>query len=235
MHLQPTSRVSDVVRELPHAPRVLSEFQEDYCCGGDATLGEFCRRERLDFRELARALEDTASEGSVAVRRGTFDPARASATELVSRLLDRHHPDARQSMRSIARLLHVVLGAHRAEFPDLERVASHFAAIVREFEAHMKQEESDAFPAIVDADRGHVEGRRLDHALRILRLENELVGEMLDLLRMAAKGYQPPPGACPTMLALYRELAAFDHALVEHVALEDEQLVPRAEALAVGS
>lgn len=231
MRIEPTMRVRDIVRALPDSPRILSEFRIDFCCGGEQTLGEICQRDQLDFDEVAQELEATEAKLLPDPRGDRFDPRTASATDLVSRLLDRHHVEARRSLSTIGGLLPKVLAAHQERHPELRRVAELFDALARELTPHMEKEELHAFPAIVAAERGFRDRHGLDHAIRILKLEHELAGGLLHDLRAAAADYRPPDDACATWRALVRELAAFDAELIEHVSLENNFLLPLAQSL----
>lgn len=231
MRIERTMRVRDVVRTLPGSPRVFSDFHIDYCCGGDVTLGEICRRSGLDFDELVQALETTQLWAEHDATRDGFDPATASGAELIGRLLDRHHVSARQSMATIGALLPRVIAAHRERHPELERVASLFEALRRDFEPHMQSEETHAFPAIIAAERGFRDRHGLGHAIRVLEVEHELVDTLVHEIRAAAQGFRPPDDACATYKALYQELAAFESDLIDHVSLENNFLLPLAQSL----
>ena len=145
-----------------------------------------------------------------------------SLTILVSTVVDVHHLRARAS---IARVEHLVDGA----LGDQPELANMIHALFGELERHMRSEEGALFPAIRLLDKpGSSPAMRAQLRLSIaVHHHHGKLEKALRDLREASRRYTPPDGAAPDLVALYRELAAFDRDLVEHMRIEDRMLLPK--------
>lgn len=235
MTIDSSSSLREIVRTHPGAPRVFAQFHLDFCCGGARPLGDVCEERRVELEEIVTAIEAADQELATKPAPGGFDPRRATAAEIIGRLLDHHHVAARRSVETLRALAPTVLGAHGGRHPELKNVVSIVEAIGNDLIPHMQHEESHEFPAILAAERRLSPVGRgiptLDHAIRMLDLEHQLVGTMLHELDDLTDHYQTPPDACPTWRAFYSELARFHADLIDHVSLENNFLLPLAQAM----
>ncbi|MFW6348269.1 MAG: hemerythrin domain-containing protein [Cyclonatronaceae bacterium] len=61
--------------------------------------------------------------------------------------------------------------------------------------------------------------------------EHQAAGDTLKIIAALSNDYTPPEGACTTYSVLYKNLQAFEADLHKHVHLENNILLPKAEAL----
>lgn len=100
----------------------------------------------------------------------------------------------------------------------------------------MLKEEQILFPYIVAMERSVVETAPAPFApfgtvknpVRMMMMEHETVGDLLQELRALSSNYTVPADGCISYQTLYRALEAFEKDLHQHIHLENNILFPRA-------
>lgn len=93
---------------------------------------------------------------------------------------------------------------------------------------HLAKEEQVLFPAIkewADGQRSFAFGT-LANPVRMMMIEHDRAGELLERLRAATDGYQPPDDGCASYQTLYDRLAHLEQDTHRHVHLENNVLFP---------
>ena len=237
MTISSTMKVRDVALDLPQATRVFERLKIDYCCGGDQPLGEACASAGVEIAILERML-DEAEQAEVG-RNGSLDFQKASLSELVGYILDKHHVYTKEEMTRLEPLIDKVIGAHGGNHPELPEIGGLFQQLCADLKPHMFKEEQILFPYIVEMERSALQNRpapfapfgTINNPIRMMMMEHETVGDLLRELRSLSSNYAVPADACLSYQTLYRELEAFEQDLHQHIHLENNILFPRAVEL----
>jgi len=234
MTISSTMKVRDVVLELPQATRVFEKLKIDYCCGGDTPLGEACATAGVEVGNLERMLEEV---GQAEVQgKGSLDSQKATLTELVGHILDKHHVYTKEEMARLEPLIEKVISAHGENHPELRGVGGLFQQLCADLRPHMLKEEQILFPYILEMERSAVENRpapfppfgTVRNPVRMMMMEHDTVGDILRELRALSLNYAIPTDGCISYQTLYQALEAFEQDLHQHIHLENNILFPRA-------
>jgi regulator of cell morphogenesis and NO signaling len=223
--------VREIALESPSSIRIFEALGIDYCCGGRKPLAEACVRAKID---LATTLNLLAMGDSVTGPR--TDWSVQPLEHLTAFIVDTHHGYVRNETPRIEGQFAKVLAKHGAAHPEVSQMEQIFSAMSQELATHMMKEERILFPYVEAMAAARAAGAPLPEAffgtaerpIATMMLEHEDAGELLSKLRSLSSNYEPPMGACPTFVALYRALEDFEHDLHEHIHLENNILFPRA-------
>lgn len=220
MNITPESRVGDIAAHHPLATRVFARHGIDYCCGGGVPLAAACERRSLDtghiVGEIEQSLEMPTPEGEQWLE--------APLADLVDHIVRAYHEQLREELPRLEEMAFKVARVHGERRPEiaLDELAETVSGLVHELEGHMRREEDDLFPRILESSgRASMESFVDDHeeAGRALARIRELTGE-----------FQVPVGACNTWTALWHGLEDLERAMHQHIHLENNILFPRAAA-----
>jgi regulator of cell morphogenesis and NO signaling len=214
---------------------VLDRFHLEFCCRGARSLGDACRASNVDVQAVLEALRAELPREPLP----RWEEAPLAA--LVDFIESTHHAFTRGALSQLESLAARVLAKHGERHPRLGRVVSILEMLKEDLLPHLEKEERVLFPyvrALADptglprAERWPF--RHLALPLRVMAVEHERAGELLEALVAATDAFTPPPGACLSFRGLYAGLRALREDLVRHVALENHVLFPRALALEPG-
>lgn len=234
MTISSTMKVRDVVLELPQATRVFEKLKIDYCCGGDTPLGEACATAGLEVASLERMLE--AAERAEVPGKDLLDFQKATLTELIGHILDKHHVYTKEEMARLEPLIEKVISAHGENHPELRGVGGLFQQLCADLRPHMLKEEQILFPYILEMEKASLQNRpapfppfgTVKNPVRMMMMEHETVGDLLRELSALTSNYSVPPDGCISYQTLYRALEAFEQDLHQHIHLENNILFPKA-------
>jgi len=224
--------VAELVTERPARARIFEELGIDYCCGGDHSLAEACRKNNLDPDTVVQML-DAATEATSAV--DTTDWSEVSLAALIDHIVDTHHAYLRRELPRLEELLMRVTSAHGADVSWLHPVLEVFQTLKLDLETHMVSEEERVFPSIrsLEATEETAEASSLDEeGIDVMIKEHDDSGAALERLRELTNGYTPPEGACPKFRAAMDGLRKLETDMHQHVHKENNILFPRARRLA---
>jgi regulator of cell morphogenesis and NO signaling len=234
MILSLNKTVRDLALELPQATRVFERLKIDYCCGGDKPLGEACATAGVEVDNVVRMLEEA---GQAEVQgKGSIDFQKATLSELIGHILDKHHVYTREEMARLEPLIDKVIAAHGGNHPELRGMSGLFQQLCADLKPHMFKEEQILFPYIVAMETSALQNRpapfapfgTVNNPIRMMMMEHETVGDLLRKLRALSSNYTVPPDGCISYQTLYQALEAFEHDLHQHIHLENNILFPRA-------
>lgn len=142
--------------------------------------------------------------------------------ELLEHLEAEVHRERRQELPRLMAMAHKVERVHAqcAEAPH--GLHTHLESMFESLSAHMQKEEHVLFPMVRS---GY--GSRAHMPVHILRQEHREHIEALERTRLLCADYSAPAQACATWHALYAGLEAFEMAMLENIALENQVLFPR--------
>ncbi len=142
---------------------------------------------------------------------------------LVAHIIEHYHVPLRRDLARLVPLAEAVEHRHAGEPGCPSGLALHLYNVREAVAEHLAKEEQMLFPLIL---RGM--GRRAGLPIRVMQDEHLDHGASLRRTRQLTGDLAPPAHASDEWRALYRDLAALDVALREHIALENDVLFPRA-------
>lgn len=235
-----TTTVRDFAATIPGATRLFEQFGIDYCCGGARPLAEVCAERGIDAGAVLEGLNGLKREAEASPVDRDF--AKLSMTELMEHIVSKHHEFTRSEIERIGRLLEKVIAAHGERHAEIAEIQTNFQTLAAELMPHMMKEEHVLFPYISQvelyASRGAVAPAPMfgtvQNPVRMMSIEHETAGAILEKMRALSGGYVAPADACPTFTALYEALDGLERDLHEHIHLENNLLFPRAIATEKG-
>ena len=231
----PQTTVREIVAEDFRTAAVFDRFGIDFCCGGNRPLGEVCQERGVALNEVLGALETASTVAAPdAPRFNAWDPPA-----LVSYIVANHHAYVKSAIPPLLERTKKIASVHGERHPELNEVASTFAAVADEMQSHMFKEERILFPFIVAMAEASASGRPLPPApfgtvqnpIRMMEQEHESAGGAMAEIGKLTADYLPPDDACSTYRVTLEELKAFENDLHRHVHLENNILFPKARDL----
>jgi regulator of cell morphogenesis and NO signaling len=170
---------------------------------------------------------------------GAPDLQKASVTELIMHILDKHHVFTKDEMARLEPLADKVVAAHGENHSELLSLRDVMRQLFEDLRPHMFKEEQILFPFITALDKARQENRPAPFApfgtannpIRMMLMEHDTAGEMLREMRKLSSDYVVPADACISFKTFYEALAAFEQDLHQHIHLENNLLFPKAIAL----
>ncbi len=223
--------VRELAVEVQGAAKVFEKFGIDYCCGGNLTLKEACRRSGANLEEVTSCIRNVHSEASP-VRNWS----KESLGKLIHHIVEKHHAFTREEAARLEKLFAKVCAVHASRHPELEEMQTIFREMALELRTHMMKEEHILFPYLETMEEAVLKKRPIprpmfgsvEFPVRNMMKEHDAAGEGLKALRRASHNYTTPPDACTSYRELYKSLKAFEGDLHTHVHLENNILFPRA-------
>lgn len=214
--IDPSQAIGQIAVQLPGATAVFRRLKLDFCCGGQVSLRQAAGEKGLDLQAVVDELS--------ALQRPNTLPDAGTPSELVDHIVARYHDVHRAQLPELIRMARRVEAVHR-EHPDVPKdLAEHLEAIETEMLEHMAKEENILFPMLKAGGRGMAV-----HPIGVMREEHTSHGEQLERLMALTHDATPPQGACNTWRALYAGIDQFADDLIAHIHLENNQLFPQFE------
>lgn len=147
---------------------------------------------------------------------------------LIDHIVETHHRYLHEELPLLVTLADKVRDVHGARHPELVQVAALVTEIRDDLVPHLAKEERVLFPAIEQWS----EGQRsfpfgtIANPVRMMMAEHDRAGELLEELRTATNGYQPPHDGCASYQTLYGRLEHLEMDTHRHVHLENNVLFP---------
>jgi regulator of cell morphogenesis and NO signaling len=206
-----TATVAQIAAEHAETRPVFRRYGIDYCCRGDATVAEACRRRRLRAEEVLAELERAIS--AAPAQGAERDPRLQAVVAEVSR----RHASERRALPYIASLLPKIAGRFRGRDGRLDLLCDAGQDLVDMLEAYMDEDERVLLPA---AAGGACEVVRGEIDRHIGELE-----AMLAHVRSLARGFVAPEWGDAEYRALMEELETLENAVKARGRIEERDLV----------
>ncbi len=216
--LETSSHLSRIATTRPAASRVFHRHNLDFCCGGERSLEDACRKAGLDAGQIAAEIEAEETPPGGDVR---WD--QRPLAELVDHILARYHEPLRPELARLVEMAEKVERVHGEKPHAPHGLTRHLRNIAAEVEEHLEKEEQILFPAI---QAGH--GRSLSMPVHVMEQEHLEHAANLRQTRVLTANLTPPDDACTTWRALYLGLAELERELMDHIHLENNVLFPGA-------
>jgi regulator of cell morphogenesis and NO signaling len=224
--------VKEIALANPAATKILEDAGVDYCCGGDKSLRDACAHAGVSSEEILERLRTNL----IAVTPTDANWLAAPLAYLTRHIRDNHHRYVREAIPRVGSLLTKVKAKHGENHAEIAQIETFFIDLGREMVMHMQKEEQILFPYIESLERSLGRKETLEppffltvrNPIHAMMKEHDSAGDLLKHIRDASSNFTPPPDACESFKALYRELSAFEKDLHQHVHLENNILFPRA-------
>lgn len=220
--LNASQQIGQIAVHLPGATAVFRKLKLDFCCGGQVALAQAAAEKGLDVNAV---LTELAS-----LQRSDAAPEAASPAALIDHILARYHEVHRAQLPELIRMARRVEAVHR-DNPDVPAgLADLLEEMHEELLSHMRKEEQVLFPMMKAGGNPFV-----GQPISMMRAEHVDHGAALDRLNAITHDATPPQGACNTWRALYAGIAQLGDDLISHIHLENNVLFPAFEANAAPS
>ena len=227
--------IGDLVSKDFRKAEVFKKFGLDFCCGGKKTLTKACKEKGLDVVEIEKelkAVEETPSTSSQ-------DYNNWELGFLADYILNTHHKYVVQALPVIYEYTQKVAKVHGDRHPEAIEIANDFMRVAEELTSHMAKEENLLFPYIKQLAAAKLNGTAMNpspfgtiqNPIKMMEMEHEMVGDVMENINNLAYGYTPPEDACTTFRLSYAKLKEFEDDLHQHIHLENNILFPKAIAL----
>lgn len=208
--------LGQLARDIPGSTALFRQHHLDFCCGGDATLGDAARAKQLDVQ----AIEDELAALDPRTPNDTPREADALIDLIVTRFHDVHRRELPELMTLAAKVERV--HANHADVPN--GLADLLQGMLNELNGHMQKEEQILFPMMRRNPGGF-----LAPPIERMREEHDDHGRMLQRIQDVTHGLRLPLDACNTWGALYAGLEKFTTDFMQHVHMENNVLFPQFE------
>jgi regulator of cell morphogenesis and NO signaling len=213
--------VASLVLEHSECVPVLQRHRIDFCCRGELSLEAAAAQRQVDLDALLGAVR-----GAIEGQRGEpgEDPRQLPTPQLVEHIVARHHTWLRDALPFIGALAVKVSRVHGEHQPSLRVLEVAVLELVAALSAHLDEEESALFPALVATapDRA-----ALAAPLAAMQAEHLKVAALLERIREASGGFALPDWACNSYRTLFASLERLEADVFRHVHLENHVLRPR--------
>lgn len=154
---------------------------------------------------------------------------------LTDHILNAHHKYVRQAIPVIFEYTQKVAKLHGDKHPEVIVIAEKFLNLTDELNRHICKEEEILFPYIKHLAIANCYGMKIEPSpfgtvespINMMEQEHDIVGEIMEEIKILANNYFPPSDACATYKLSYLKLKEFDDDLHEHVHLENNILFPK--------
>ncbi|GAA4751127.1 hypothetical protein GCM10023229_34950 [Flavisolibacter ginsenosidimutans] len=229
--LQNGETVGEIAAKDIRKAEVFKKYGIDFCCGGKKSLKQVCEEKGLDVEIVEAELENPTQPVSSA-----NDYNRWQLDFLADYIYNQHHLYYYNELPVLKGLITKVTQHHGDNHPELKYMYSLFGQLVQELDTHFLREEKVVFPfikALVQAKRsGSLEALNsqpsLTDPIRIMEVDHEAAGDILDEMQKLSNNYTPPADACNSYQFLYKKLKDLDEDLHQHIHLENNILFPKA-------
>lgn len=209
--------IGKIARDIPGATTVFHKFGLDFCCAGSKNLSVIIAEKGIDENQVLTELNELIQRGNCS---SEWDDTPND--KLVTHIKNRYHDVHREQLPELVRLAQRVEQVHRNHSECPIGLTEHLNRVSEELEIHMKNEEEDFFPLVMNGQISDIH-----HLVDDLQNEHESHGLLLEHIEKMTNNMTPPVGACNTWQALYKGLQTFKIDLMQHIHLENNILFDR--------
>lgn len=197
-----------VIKNPTKLSTILEAHKLDFCCGGNKTLEEACKEQKLNVDAIVEEINT-----ALASNNKDFALDNLSIHELVDHIVSTHHKYLRDTIPPLQALMakvHRVHGKNHAELAELNAVVT---VLTSELLTHLDKEEED----FENMKQGKIND---------LEREHEHHGENMAKIASLTNNFTPPKDACMAYKSLYGTLNELVADVHKHVHKENYVLFP---------
>lgn len=198
----------------------------DYCCNGNLSLQEACKKYKVNFEKLKIELETCKDK----IHPVSVDIEQLSLSELIEHIVDTHHLFLKNAIPQAELHLAKIVSVHGGNHPELKQILNLFADLKNDILLHLKKEEEVLYPEIkkLESSKKINPGNSLSKIIDEIESEHKIVGSIADTIREITNRYSVPDDGCNTFKITYNELKEIEHDLHIHIVKENQILHPKA-------
>ncbi len=222
--------VGDFVNHNPEiAIKLFGELDIDYCCGGAETLQHTCEEKGLDATEVLDQLNHEKCENKNRIKQNWLD---LDSRNLIDHIVNTHHQYLETVFPELIQVINKVVQAHGKNHPELLELRKLIHEFIDDLKPHMIKEEQVLFPMIktifesIDSNSLAKFGS-LENPIRVMLMEHENVGHLLQQINSLTNRYSPPEDACNSFKHLYKMLKEIEQDTFLHIHKENNLLFPQ--------
>ena len=234
MDINSNTIIGDIVSVNFKTAQLFEKNNIDFCCGGQISLAEACKKSDVDMNQLIPELE-------LLVQVSDPDSKYLEGLELdalCEYIVKRHHTYVSENIPFLRQKLQKLCEVHGESHPELFEVAKLFGEGADNLTMHMQKEEIILFPHIakmVDLNKtGNVNSDFVGGVLEPINqmtLEHVAEGERFEKISGITQNYTPPADGCNTYQVTYKTLQEFEQDLHRHIHIENNILFKKAAEL----
>ena len=223
--------VAEIVADNYKAAYVFKKYGIDFCCGGQVSVSEICKKKDINLSDLERDLADI---NLTALTSNDFNHWKLDF--LIDYIINVHHIYVSENIPFIKECADKVAKVHGQHYKEVVEINTLFNTVAEELMLHMHKEETILFPFIKELVKAQNEKQTLQNfpfgtiqnPIRMMEMEHESAGNTFKKIATLSNNYTPPPEACNTYNVLYAKLQEFEEDLHKHIHLENNILFPKA-------
>ncbi|PKM49353.1 MAG: iron-sulfur cluster repair di-iron protein [Firmicutes bacterium HGW-Firmicutes-7] len=220
-----TQSVGDIVSIMPQASEIFKAYHIDFCCGGNRSLSEIVKEQKLSEEEILNKLEMVFSENQKSTNKH-IDFRKTSKSELIDYVINKHHTYLKKNLPELSELLTMILRVHGPNHTNLFTIHKQFHSLKTELDQHLIKEEEILFPMIKEYEK-HPSKELLDKINKVMKEtedEHDTAGDVIKEIRSITDQYKLPEDVCTTFELTYFKLQELESDLFEHIHLENNIL-----------
>jgi regulator of cell morphogenesis and NO signaling len=211
---------------------VFSNYGIDFCCKGDRTVEEVCKKKGIEVNALLNELGEVLN----AKTNQSIDYKSWPLDLLADYIEKKHHRYVEEKTPVLHQFLDKLCSVHGERHPELLEINEHFSASAHELAAHMKKEELILFPFVKRMVNAKMENSAIqspqfgtvENPIAMMMQEHDIEGERFRQIAELSNNYNPPADACNTYKVTFSMLQEFEQDLHLHIHLENNILFPGA-------
>jgi regulator of cell morphogenesis and NO signaling len=211
---------------------VFSNYGIDFCCKGDRTVEEVCKKKGIEVNALLNELDEVLN----AKTNQSIDYKSWPLDLLADYIEKKHHRYVEEKTPVLHQFLDKLCSVHGERHPELLEINEHFSASAHELAAHMKKEELILFPFVKKMVNAKMENSAIqspqfgtvENPIAMMMQEHDIEGERFRHIAELSNNYNPPADACNTYKVTFSMLQEFEQDLHLHIHLENNILFPGA-------
>ena len=232
MNLNLQTPVGEIARFNYKTVEVFEKLRIDFCCGGDISLEEACKRQNVNSTIALGRLKAVIDSSKTDADRIHSLPLN----QLIDHIVEVHHSYILETIPVLQKYLHKIADVHGEHHPELAVVEDHFNQAAENLLQHMQKEEQILFPIIKEmvASKFHLTEFDASHRpvvqtpISVMKQEHEAEGNRFEKISVLTNNYSLPEDACNSFSYSYQKLQEFEQDLHRHIHLENNILFPEA-------
>ena len=232
MQLNLQTPVGEIARFNYKTVEVFEKLRIDFCCGGDISLEEACKRQKVNAPEVLASIQKLI--GSTPTDNDRIHSLPLD--QLIDHIMKVHHSYVLESIPVLQRYLNKITNVHGTNHPELAVVEDSFNQAATNLLQHMEKEEQILFPAIKEMLAAKTGGTEYTGShcgtvlspISVMKQEHEAEGDRFEQMSVLTNNYTIPADACNTFSYSYQKLQEFEQDLHRHIHLENNILFPEA-------
>ncbi|MCL8007707.1 iron-sulfur cluster repair di-iron protein [Gelidibacter japonicus] len=232
LHKDAQKQIGQFVADDFRTAAVFSNYGIDFCCKGDRTVEEVCKKNNIEVEELLGKL----LEIQISNNQQSIDYKSWPLDLLAEYIEKKHHRYVEEKTPVLRQFLDKLCKVHGQRHPELLEITALFIGCAKEMASHMKKEELILFPFIKRMVKAQMEGTKIEspqfttveNPIALMKHDHELEGDRFRKIVELTNNYTLPADACNTYRVTFAMLDEFEKDLHLHIHLENNILFPKA-------